>query len=368
MQKPVPRIVGRAAQSNPPSRFDNIVLEDEPLALYDDLQEGSDRQGPDSSAWSRKVATQYIRDESKTIISENTSPDLNFRYSLNPYRGCAHGCSYCYARTYHEYLGYSAGTDFESTILYKPDAASLFRQWLDRKRYQCEPVNFSGATDCYQPVEREYQLTRQCLQVALRCRQPVTIVTKNALVLRDLDLLVRLAELRLVHVNISITSLDQSLIALMEPRTSCPATRLKAIRVLSENHIPVRALLSPVIPGLTDSELPKLIQAASDAGAQSAGSTVVRLPGNVERVFFEWLQATLPQKQNIITSRIRQIRNGDLHDSQFGTRMSGTGEMARQIRNTFQVFARKYGLDNDLPPLETQIFVRPGDQQQKRLF
>lgn len=368
MPDPVSRIAGRAAQSNPPCRFDKVVLENDPSTMYSDLQEGGVGESLNESKLTRKVKTQYIRDESKTIISENSSPDLNFRFSLNPYRGCEHGCSYCYARTYHEYLGYSAGTDFESTILYKPDAALLFQVWLNRRRYQCEPVNFSGATDCYQPAERRFKLTRQCLQVALSYRQPVTIVTKNALVLRDLDLLHPLAELRLVHVNISITSLDQSLTTMMEPRTSCPAARLDAIRVLSENRIPVRALLSPIIPGLTDSELPMLLRAASEAGAYSARSTVVRLPGNVERVFFDWVQTALPHKQSIITSRIRRIRNGSLHDGQFGTRMSGTGEMARQIQNTFQVFARKYGLDAGLPPLETQIFARPGDLQQKRLF
>ena len=312
--------------------------------------------------------TQYVRDDSRSIISENESPDLAFRYSLNPYRGCAHGCSYCYARVYHEYLGFSAGLDFESKILYKPNAAALFCDWLRDRRGHCEPVMLSGATDCYQPAEKEFEITRACLDVALEYRQPVSIVTKNALILRDVEVLKQLAAHGLVHVAISLTSLDQELTRRMEPRTSSPRARLRAIQVLTSFGIPTWVFLAPIIPGLNDFEIPALLAAAKDVHAGSAKMTVVRLPGPVENVFLEWLTSVLPSKAHLIESRIRQIRNGALYNSSFGTRMSGTGELASQIRNTFNVFSQKHGLGGTLPPLDTTQFRRPGEQAQLRLF
>ena len=355
MNKPSSRIVGRAAQSNPANRFVSITLDEEESQL-DEVTEA------------RRLPTEYIPDASESIVSENNSPDLNFRFSLNPYRGCVHGCSYCYARTYHEYLGYSVGTDFETRVLYKPDAARLFRDWLNRKSYQCEPVNFSGGTDCYQPAEQKFQLTRQCLEVALASRQPVTIVTKNALVLRDLDLITQFAKLNLIHVNISVTSLDQKLTRIMEPRTTSPRGRLSAIKELSSNGVPVRALLSPVIPGLNDSEIPALVKAVSLAGASTVQSSVVRLPGAVEKVFLNWLEDFLPSHAQRIRSRIRQIRDGSLNETAFGKRMVATGVMADQIRQAFRLFAKKHGVDGDLPPLDQSQFRPPGDLRQRRLF
>ena len=358
MSPPQERIIGRAAQQNPANRFESVVFEEDLSSFESTTADNTPR----------RIRTQYIPDDSQTIISENNSPDLNFRYSLNAYRGCEHGCSYCYARTYHEYLGYSAGLDFETKILYKPNAANLFRDWLNRKSYECEPVNFAGATDCYQPVEHEFELTRQCLQVAVACNQPITIVTKNAMVLRDLDLLKQLAAKQLIQVNISITSLDQHLIRIMEPRTSYPQARLRAIRELSQSGIPVRALLSPIVPGLNDVEIPKLVQSVADAGANAVRSTVVRLPGAVQTVFFDWLSESLPQKASVVESRIRNIRSGSLHDVSFGTRMTGTGELARQIHNTCRVFAKKCGVDEELPALDNTLFRRPRDAKQGRLF
>ena len=355
-RQPKPNVVGRAAQSNPANRFDSVVFE----ADLSDLDETE-------ALTAQRITTEYIPDDSQTIISENNSPDLNFRFSLNSYRGCVHGCSYCYARTYHEYLGLSAGLDFETKVFYKPNSAALFRDWLNKRR-AVDPVNFSGATDCYQPIEKEFELTRQCLQVALASKYPITIVTKNALVLRDLDLLTQLAKLNLVQVNISITSLDQSLTRLMEPRTSSPAARLRAMEVLASHEIPTRALLSPIIPGLNDFEIPKLVEAVSNAGANAGRSTVVRLPGTVQHVFLEWLQNSLPDKAAVVESRVRQIRGGALHDARFGARMSGTGEIAEQIRQSFTVFAKKFGLPGELPPLDKTQFVRPKDVEQRMLF
>lgn len=358
-QPPKPHAVGRAAQSNPANRFDSIVFEED----FSDLS----GEEADALASSQRIATEYIRDDSKTIISENNSPDLNFRFSLNSYRGCVHGCSYCYARTYHEFLGMSAGLDFETKVFYKPDSAALFRDWLNKQR-TADPVNFSGATDCYQPIEKKFELTRQCLEVALASKYPITIVTKNALVLRDLDLLTQLAKLNLVQVNISITSLDQTLTRVMEPRTSSPEAKLRAMEVLTSHDIPTRALLSPIIPGLNDFEIPKLVESVSNAGAHAARSTVVRLPGTVQQVFFEWLQNSLPEKASVVESRVRQIRGGELHDARFGTRLVGTGEIAQQIRQSFTVFAKKFGLLGNLKPLDTTQFVRPKDVKQRMLF
>lgn len=350
-------LTGRGAQSNPTNRFDSVTLEPD----HSDLLEGEE-------SGTRASRTQYSRDESQSIISENNSPDLEFRYSLNPYRGCAHGCSYCYARVYHEYLGFSAGLDFETKILFKPDAARLFRDWLRRRRGPCEPVMLSGATDCYQPAEKEFRITRDCLEVALACRQPVSIITKNALILSDVDLLKQLAEYKLVHVAISLTSLDQQLTRKMEPRTSSPAARLRAIHVLSSVGVPTCAFLAPIIPGLNDFEIPSLLKAAKEARASSAKSTVVRLPGAVESVFLEWLARVVPDKAKLVESRIRHVRGGAMYNSSFGSRMTGTGEFASQIRNTFKIFSQKYALDAPLPALDTSRFCRPGEQAQLRLF
>ena len=308
----------------------------------------------------------YIFDKSKSIIAENNSPDIPFRFSLNPYRGCIHGCAYCYARNTHEYLGYNAGLDFETKIVVKPEAPQLFRKFLLRKAWQPEWISISGVTDCYQPAEREFRLTRQCLEVAWEFRQPVGLVTKNALVLRDLDLLAQLAEWNLVHVFLSVTTLRPELARIMEPRTSIPEARLRAIRALSEAKIPVGAMVAPIIPGLTDAEIPSILKAVKEAGAQVAGHVLLRLPLTVEPVFREWLQRTHPQEQTKIEGRLQQARRGKLYDAEWGERMRGTGETAEQIGRLFRVFAHKFGLEGPLSPLETKHFRRPAPATRQR--
>jgi DNA repair photolyase len=342
-------ITGRGAQFNPANRFERITLEDDWEHLQDD-----DTVGAPS-----RPRTEYFVDESRSILSENDSPDIPFRYSLNPYRGCAHGCAYCYARPTHEYFGLSAGLDFETKIFVKLRAPELLREQLCRPDWQPEPIMFSGATDCYQPIERTLQLTRRCLQVALEACQPVSIVTKNALIERDLDVLVPMAQMRLVRVAISVTSLDQSLTRDLEPRTASPAARLRVMEKLSHSGIPVTVMVAPVIPGLNDMEVPRILKAAAEHGAQAAAYVLLRLPLTVAPVFLDWLGRKRPLLKDRVESRIRATHGGQLNCAQFGERMRGSGLLAEQIRQTFQVFARRYGLDRRLPPLDVSQFRPP---------
>ena len=251
---------------------------------------------------SRRI--EYIADSSRSIVSENNSPDIPFRYSINPYRGCIHACAYCYARPGHEFLGYNAGLDFETKIVVKHDAPELFLDFLSRDAWQPEPITFSGVTDCYQPAEREFRLTRRCLELADACRQPVSIVTKNALVLRDLELLRSLAADNLVHVFVSVTTLDAQLARDMEPRTSIPTARLRAVETLAEAGVPVGVMTAPIIPGLNDSEVPAILEAARKAGAMRASFVLLRLPLTVEPVFKEWLERTQPLKAARVLGRV----------------------------------------------------------------
>lgn len=344
----------------PPNRFgethaerdlDQVVADEDYLASLD------------------QVLTEYIPDHSRTIISENESPDIPFRYSINPYRGCQHGCAYCYARPYHEFLGLNAGIDFESKIFVKHDAPKLFRDWLNRRDYVPQPIMFSGVTDCYQPCEREYRLTRGLLEVALEARQPIAIVTKNALVTRDLDLLTELSSRNLAMVGISITSLDPQLSRTMEPRTSSPEARLRTIRELSAAGIPTRVMVAPVVPGLTDSEMPQILRSAADAGATTASYILLRLPLAVSPIFLDWLRRTQPTKAARVEGHIRSTRDGNLSDAKFGRRMRGTGAVAKQIQQAFEVFARKAGLQRRGPSLDTTQFRPPAESSgQLRLF
>lgn len=345
---------------DPPNRFDKTQSEP-------DLEHLEWDQEYLSQLHERRV--EYLTDASKTIVSENNSPDIPFRYSLNPYRGCLHGCSYCYARNSHEYLGFNAGLDFETKIVVKHDAALLFREFLSKDAWQPEEVVFSGVTDCYQPAEREFRLTRQCLEVALECRLPVGIVTKNALVVRDLDLLREMASLRLVHVNVSVTTLDAELARNMEPRTSIPTARLRAVEMLAQAGIPTRVMVAPIIPGLNDSEIPSILEAAKVAGALAASYILLRLPLTVEPVFREWLSRTQPLKVQKIEGLIRETRDGNLSSSDWGKRMVGTGPIAEQVRGLFQIFVKKFGLDRSLPPHDFSRF-RPAKPRsgQLRLF
>jgi len=282
---------------------------------------------------------------------------------LNPYRGCEHGCTYCYARPYHEYLGFSAGLDFETKIVVKPDAAKLLRQELMKKSWQPVWLAMSGVTDCYQPVERRLKVSRQCLEVLAELRNPVGIVTKNHLVTRDIDLLQELAKHDAACVLIGLTTLDADLAGKMEPRASRPEGRLQAVRELAAAGIPVGVLLAPVIPGLTDHEVPALLQAAADAGAVSASYTLLRLPLGVKDLFADWLERELPEKKEKVLSRVREFRGGQLNDPRFGTRMKGDGPWADLLRDVFHLHRTRAGLAPRLPELSTAAFKRPGLSQ-----
>ena len=352
--------VGRGANLQTANRFERLHLELD----YEQLDEQEQ-----SELLTKKVATEYFVDHSQSVVSENDSPDLSFRYSINPYRGCAHGCSYCYARPYHEFLGLSAGLDFESKIFVKPNAPELFRKWLSRKNWQCEPVNLSGITDPYQPVERQLRITRGCLEVAEQCGQPIYLITKNAMITRDVDLLSAMAEKRLMSVIISITSLDQSLIRVMEPRTSSPESRIETVRQLSDHGIDVMVNVSPIIPGLTDIEVPQILSRVAEVGAKAASYTVLRLPGAVESIFRDWLARHQPLKLAKVESLIKATRGGKLSETQFFDRMKGTGAIAEHIRQTMKTFSRKLGLASRLQPLDTSQFAHPeANHRQGRLF
>ena len=312
---------------------------------------------------------EYVSDESKSIVSENNSPDVPFRFSLNPYRGCIHGCSYCYARPSHEFLGFNAGLDFETRIVVKHRAPALFQEFLSKDSWTPEHITFSGITDCYQPAERKFRLTRACLEVARECGQPVSVITKNALVLRDLDIIQELASNQLIHVFLSITTQDPELAREMEPRTSVPSARLRAVKMLADAGVPVGVMIAPLIPGLNDSEVPQIMEAAKAAGAKSAGYVLLRLPLTVEPVFIEWLQRTQPLKAERVLGRIRQTRDGQLNNATFGERMVGNGEIAEQIRSMFMMFRKKAGLDRKLPPYNRDLFHPPASPSgQQMLF
>jgi DNA repair photolyase len=355
-----PREQGRGSVLRPPNRFERMGREDDFEQLAEDDELLADDRGID---------TQFIPDRSRSLVTQNDSPDIPFRYSVNPYRGCEHGCAYCYARNTHEYLGYNAGSDFESRIIVKYEAAELFREFLANPSWRPEVVVFSGVTDCYQPAERRFRLTRQCLEVAHECRLPIGIVTKNALVLRDLDLLREMAQRRTAQVNVSITTLDPELARRMEPRTSAPAARLRAVRALSEAGIPTRVMVAPIIPGLNDAEVPAILHAAKEAGATGAASLLLRLPLTVAPVFLDWLRRTQPLKADRVESLIRETRGGTLSDARFGSRMTGAGPIAEQIRGLFQLFCRKLALDSPLPPPDFSQFRPPLPRSgQMRLF
>ena len=353
-------IKGRGARIQPANPYLSVREEADLEQVAADSAYLNHRQRP---------PTIYQPDQSQSIVSENDSPDIQFRYSLNPYRGCSHGCSYCFARPTHEYLGLSAGLDFETRVMVKERAPELFRQWLARPQWKAEMISFSGVTDCYQPAEREFVLTRGCLAVAAECRQPIGVVTKNALVTRDLDHLRELAAYDAVSVSVSITTLDADLARKMEPRTSSPTARLGALQELNEAGIPTSVMVAPVIPGLNDSEIPAILEAARTVGTRRAAYLLLRLPGSVRPVFLDWLRGTLPTQAEKVESRIRSCRNGQLNDTTFGRRHRGTGPLAEQIAQTFQVFSRKLGFRQESLVFNTRDFRPPMPTSgQLRLF
>ena len=346
--------VHRGAAENPPNRFEKIHLEPE-----------ADWHPEDDAAGGRPsgLRTQFFKDHSQTVISRQDSPDIGFQASLNPYRGCEHGCIYCYARPTHEYLGFSAGLDFESKIMVKEDAPELLRRELSSPQWQPQVIFLSGVTDCYQPVERKLKLTRRCLEVLAEFRNPVFIVTKNHLVTRDIDWLSELARHRAVGILLSITTLDAGLRKVMEPRTSPPVARLAAIRELAAAGIPVGVNVAPIIPGLTDHEMPAILKAAAEAGATSAGYTVVRLPYAVAPLFEQWLETHFPDRKEKVLNRLRAMRGGKLYDAQWGKRFTGEGLFAEEIARMFDVARRKAGIGDESAELSILAFRRAGGTQ-----
>jgi DNA repair photolyase len=342
----VDQVRGRGAQSNRSGRFEKQTRESfddgwdnvEPLSIFETVEHN---------------------ERAKTIITTNDSPDIGFERSINAYRGCEHGCSYCYARPSHAFLGHSAGIEFERDIYVKTNAVEALRTELSAKNYRVKPIAMGTNTDPYQPAERKHKLTRGILEVMLATRHPVMITTKSALITRDLDLLTELAKLGLVKVAISMTSMDHKLSRRMEPRASSPARRLEAIRLLTEAGVPVAVFASPMIPAINDMELERILDAAAAQGATSAQMILLRLPGEVRDVFREWLLRHFPDRVRHVLSLVRDTRGGKDYDSRFGTRMTGEGPYATLLRQRFEKARERYGLDGKLPGLRNDLFEAP---------
>ncbi|MFL6541646.1 MAG: PA0069 family radical SAM protein [Chthoniobacterales bacterium] len=345
------RFRGRGASINPANRFDKLHLEED----FSELPPGED-EAP-------RIRTLYLRDDTKTIIARNNSPDVGFETSINAYRGCEHGCIYCFARPTHEYLGFSAGVDFESRIVVKERAPELLEAELSSAKWKPQLLMMSGVTDCYQPIERKMELTRRCLQVLAKFRNPVGLLTKNRLITRDIDVLKELAAHNCVAANLSITSLDSELQRILEPRTSPPTARLEAVQQLHEAGIPVGVMVAPIIPGINDHEMPAILEACRKAGAQFAAYVLLRLPWAVAPLVERWLDEYFPDRKAKVLGRLREMRGGQkLYDSRWGKRQTGEGIFADQIAAIFEVAARRAGLDGPRPKLSTAAFRRPNEQ------
>jgi DNA repair photolyase len=350
-------IRGRRTHENPTGRFERL--------LYD-TDEAFVQPDEDSGVVSARPRTEFFRDHSRSIIARNESPDVGFEASFNPYRGCEHGCAYCFARPTHEYLGLSAGLDFETKIIVKDDAPALLRATLASPRWKPTPLGLSGVTDPYQPIERRLGLTRRCLEVLAEFRHPVIVVTKNHLVTRDVDLLADLAAHGACAVFVSVATLDAALARTLEPRTSSPERRLDAIATLARAGVPTGALVAPVIPALTDHEMPGILARCAQAGARFAGYVVLRLPHGVKSLFASWLEANCPEKKEKVLSRVRALRGGKLYDPSFGTRHTGTGVFADQIAQMFRVWCARSGLNETRPRVSVGAFRR--DAPARSLF
>lgn len=342
-------IHGRGAAENPANRFERIDVVPDPDGDY-----VPDESGP---------RTIYLKDSTRSILAHNDSPDIPHEWSINPYRGCEHGCCYCYARPTHEWIGFSAGLDFESRIMVKSDAAELLRKELSSRKWRPACISLSGVTDCYQPIERKLRITRSCLEVLAEFRNPCTIVTKSHLVTRDIGVLSAMAKWNGCAAFISMTTLDAELSSRMEPRAASPKRRLDAIAQLSAAGIPVGVMTAPVIPGLTDHELPELLKAAAAAGARFAGYIALRLPYGLKDLFVSWVERHYPLRAGKVVSRIRSMRGGELSCSEFGQRMRGEGIFAEQIGRMFKLARRRSGLDQRFAELSSDHFRRPTAQQ-----
>jgi DNA repair photolyase len=343
----IPGLKGRGSAENPANRFEQIEYEPSEEELAEGISPG----------------TVFYKDTTKSLITYNDSPDVGFNAGINPYRGCEHGCVYCYARPSHEFLGLSLGLDFETKIFVKEDAPELLRKELSSPSYKPETIAISGNTDCYQPAERRFKLTRRCLEVMSEYKNPVGIVTKNHLVTRDIDILKECSEWNGALVAVSITTLDPELKSVMEPRTSEPKLRLRAIEELAREGIPVIVMAAPIIPGLTDHELPNIIRSAADAGAKSAGYIMLRLPYGVSDIFTRWLERYYPDRKEKVLNRIKSVRGGKLNSAEFHSRMKGEGIYARQVKDLFDVACRKAGFDVSKIELSVDHFRRPGGTQ-----
>lgn len=354
----------RGAGLNPGNRFEDARLH----VLGEELdRQWVERAEDDGSL--RRVERQVFADNTKRIINRvSRASDMPFDWTVNPYRGCEHGCIYCFARPYHEYLGFSCGLDFETKLMAKPDAPELLRRELAGPGWKPEPIVMSASTDIYQPIEHELKLARRCLEVMAECGQPVSTMTKSAMVLRDVDLWAKLAERNAGRVTITLVTLDPELAEKIEPRATVPAGRLRAIRQLTDAGVPVTVNVAPVIPGLTDTEMPRILEAAADAGARRASWVLLRLPYQVKDLFLDWLERSVhPDRARKVESLVRQARGGKLYNA---TRNPGRGQgaMAEQLAQTFEVFTRKYGLNRDVRPLSGRSFRRPDLSGQMGLF
>jgi DNA repair photolyase len=358
---PAPAMQGNT-QSNPPAAFKGrgtaqnpaIRFERESRDVFDDGWDNFDETPPPQ--------TSLLRDSSRSIIARNDSPDIGFDRSINPYRGCEHGCIYCFARPTHAYLGLSPGLDFETKIVFKPEAAALLEKELSKPGYVAQPIVLGSNTDPYQPVERTLKLTRQILDVLERFNHPVIIVTKSAGVVRDADILGRMAVKNLTKVFLSVTTLDAGLARAMEPRAASPARRLAAIRELTAAKIPVGVFASPMIPGLNDAELEQILEAAAKAGANSASSILLRLPLELSDLFTNWLNVHMPDRAKHVLSLIRQVRGGSLNEAKFHARFAGTGPYAELLTRRFMRAARQFGLSTEKLHLDCSLFAAPNLQ------
>ncbi len=353
---------GRGSLSNPEGRFESRRIHP------DDPDAAGDWGAFDEEERARRPATTVAVENCKSIITTNDSPDVPFDQSINPYKGCEHGCVYCFARPSHGYLGLSSGLDFETRIFAKPNAAELLRAELSKPSYRCQPIALGANTDPYQPIERELGVTRGVLEVLAELRHPVGIITKSHGVLRDLDLFAAMAARRLVHVFVSVTSLDGELARRLEPRASSPHRRLAAIEGLAKAGVPVGVLASPMIPALNDHELERILEACRARGARRAGTILVRLPHEVKDLFVEWLAHHYPDRKERVLARIREARGGKLYDSNFGKRMRGEGRYAEMLRARFDVAARRLGFNEDRFDLDTTAFLHPAKNKQLSLF
>ncbi len=346
-------IHGRGAASNPQNRFERLAYLEDPDVV---------QPAPEAEA-APAPRTRFYRDPSRSVIVTNQSPDVPFDASINPYRGCEHGCIYCYARPTHEYLGFSAGLDFETRILVKEEIAVLLRAELSAPSWTPKLVTIGGVTDPYQPVEKRLRLTRACLEVFAELRNPCSVVTKNGLVARDIDVLQELARFEAVAVYVSVTTLDPALHRVLEPRSSAPWRRLAAIEALSKAGVPVGALVAPVIPGLTDHEIPAIVTACARAGALVARHILLRLPHAVAPLFEDWLARHFPERRAKVMGRIRSVRDGRVNDPRFHSRMMGSGIFADQVHALFELACRRAGLADEAPPLSTRFFRKPNHPQ-----